>query len=354
MVRHEAPAGLVPPVDANSFVEVRALDDRGTVVNEAQGVVVNSKGLIASNLSQLVGASTIQITSRDGKTYRTTRVWRDEERNLAVMKIENDSLPSIPAADIREISIGQTVFLVTDRARGKKAFKESLVSDFKQVPGRRSGGPIQYIQLATLTTNAARGAIVDGQGKLVGFLVAQEKRISLAAPVAGAEQLAQEGKAVPLSELKGVKFSAEALNLYLRGILARDAQRWDEAIGLLKKAVELNPRLEGARLELAYAYYREHLYALEAREYEEVLKVNPENTDALFGLASNLETRGEYGEAIKTYEKVLTLDPEDADTYYQLGLAYLAQGNKEKAMWAYAGLKTRDRGYAEMLKRLSR
>ena len=42
------------------------------------------------------------------------------------------------------------------------------------------------------------------------------------------------------------------------------------------------------------------------------------------------------------------------ETYYQLGLAYLAQGNKEKAMWAYAGLKTRDRGYAEMLKRLSK
>ena len=85
-----------------------------------------------------------------------------------------------------------------------------------------------------------------------------------------------------------------------------------------------------------------------------MLKINPENTDALFGLASNLETRGEYGEAIMKYEKVLALDREDADTYYQLGLAYLAQGNKDKAMWAYAGLKTLDQGYAEMLRRLSK
>ncbi len=173
-------------------------------------------------------------------------------------------------------------------------------------------------------------------------------------PIADAERLAKEGKAVSLSDLKDVKFSAEALNLYLKGILAGDEQRWDEATDLLRKAVELNPHLEGARLELAYAYYKKRLYALEAREYEEVLKVNPENTDALFGLASNLETRGEYEEAIKKYEKVLTLDREDADTYYQLGLAYLAQGDKEKAMWAYAGLKTLDPGYAEMLKRLSK
>jgi S1-C subfamily serine protease len=120
MVRHDVPTGLVPPVDANSFVEVRALDDGGALVSEAQGVVMSSKGLIASNLSQLVGASTVQITSRDGRTYRTTRVWRDEDKNLAVMKIENDSLPSIPTADIREISIGQSVFLVTDHAGGKK------------------------------------------------------------------------------------------------------------------------------------------------------------------------------------------------------------------------------------------
>ncbi len=202
VVRHETPVGRVPHVDANSFVKVRALDAGGVVVNEAQGVVVGSRGLVASNLSQLVGASAIQITSRDGRTYRTTRVWRDEDKDLAVMKIDNDALPSLPSADIREISIGQSVFLVTDRARGKQDFKESLISNFTQVPGRRKGGPIQYIQLAVLTTNAARGALVDGQGKLVGFLITQEKRISLAAPVADAERLAQEGKAVPLSELK--------------------------------------------------------------------------------------------------------------------------------------------------------
>jgi S1-C subfamily serine protease len=354
VARHETLVGTVPHVDANSFVKVRALDDGGTVVNEAQGVVVGAKGFVASNLSQLVGARAIQITSRDGRTYRATRVWRDEDKNLAVMKIDNESLPSIPTADISEISIGQSVFLVTDRARGKQDFKESLISDFKRVPGRRKSGSIEYIQLATLTTNAARGAIVDGQGKLVGFLITQEKRISLAVPIADAGRLVKEGKAVSLSELKGVKFSAEALNLYLKGILARDEQRWDEAIDLLKKAVELNPDLEGARLELAYAYNKKRLYALETQEYEGVLRVDPENTDALFGLASNLETRGEYGEAIKRYEKVVTIDREDADSYYRLGLAYLAQGNKDKAMRAYARLKTLDRGYAEMLRRLSK
>jgi tetratricopeptide (TPR) repeat protein len=354
MLRSLMPLGVAPQIDANLFVNIRALSRDGKVLSEVQGVVVNSKGLIASNLYPLAGASALQITLKDGRTYQTRNVWRDGEKDLAVMKIDNEALPSIPMADINQISIGQSVFVVTDPDKANGGFKESLVSDFKQMPGRHKTGSIQYIQLATFTAHTTRGALVDGQGKLVGLLITEEKHINLAAPIADAERLVEEGKAIPLSELKGVKFSGEALNLYLKGILARDAQRWDGAIELFKKALNLNPDLEGAHLELGYLYYKKGLYALEAQEYENALRINPQNTDALFSLATNLETRGLYGQAIEEYEKAATLDPEDAERYYQLGLAYLAQGKKDRAMAIYRKLKALDPGYAEMLRRLSR
>jgi Flp pilus assembly protein TadD len=63
--------------------------------------------------------------------------------------------------------------------------------------------------------------------------------------------------------------------------------------------------------------------------------------------------RGEYGKAIKKYERVVAIDPEDAEAEYRLGLAYLAQGEKEKAMAVHARLRALNRGYAEMLRRLS-
>ena len=270
------------------------------------------------------------------------------------MKIENETLPSIPVAQVDQINLGETVFLVPDRAEGNGRLRESVVSDFKQGPSRWHGGPVGYIQLATLAETASQGAIIDGQGKLVGLLITRQKKINLAVPMADAERLAREGKAVPLGDLKGVRFTADALDLYLKGILARDAQRWDEAFECFKKALDLNPRLVGARLELAHGYYKKRLYDLEARQYEEVLKEHPENTYALFDFASNLETRQEYAKAIEKYEKVIALDPEDAETYYQLGLAYLAAGKKEKAMAVYGGLKKLDAGYAEMLRRLAR
>ncbi len=157
-MRHEAPDRLVPNVDANSFVNVQALDNGGAVVNEAQGVVVNSKGLVASNLSQLAGASAVQITSRDGRTYRTSRVWRDEDKNLAVMKIDNDSLPSVPMADISEISIGQRVFLVTDRAGGKKTSRNrsSAISNRYRADVKAARYSTSSLQLSPPMLHGAR------------------------------------------------------------------------------------------------------------------------------------------------------------------------------------------------------
>ncbi len=352
-LRTETHNVLVPHIDSNSFVNIRALSDSGKVLNEAQGVIFNSKGLVASNLYQLAGASSIQVILRDGRIYQTRNIWKDEDKNLAVMKINNESLPSIPIADIKQVNIGQSVFVVTNPAMAKEGFKESFVSDFKQMPGRRKESTLQYIQLATFTTNTTKGALIDGQGKLVGLLITEEKNINLAAPITDAERIVKEGKAIPVSELKRGKFSADALNFYMKGILARDAERWDEAMEFYKKALKLNPNLVGAHIELGYVYYIKRLYDLEAREYEGVLKINPQNKDALYSLGTNLETRGLFKEAIEKYEKAIALDPEDAETIFELGLAYLAQGQKEKAMALYPKLKAIDPGYGEVLRRLS-
>lgn len=352
LLKPEKETLIQPKIDLNSFVNIRALNSRGDILNEAQGVVINSKGIVAANLSLLAGASNVEIRLRDGKTYHIKNIWKDDNKNLAVMKIENENLPTIPIADINQINIGQTAFIIADLINGGNRFKEALVSDFKTYPIRYKEGAIQYIQLVSFTSKINRGALIDKEGRLIGLLITEEKNINIATPVKDIANLVKERKAIPISELKDVRFSAEALNYYMKGILASDAQKWDEAAELLKEAVQLNPNLEGAHIELGYIFYRRHDYELEAKEYKEVLKINPMNTDAIFSLAANLQTRGFYEQAIKEYEKVIKLDPEDAEAYYELGIAYLAQGEKDRAMNVYPKLKTLDPGTAELLKRL--
>lgn len=344
----------IPTLNPDSFVRLQAISNEGKVLSEAQGVVIDSKGLVASNLYPLVGANLTQITLKDGRTYRVKNIWKDEEKNLALMKIEGESFPALQIADMRQIYIGQKVLIIPHPFESKKGIKTAVVSDFKGYPSRGLGGKIQYIQIASFITQSEQGALVDQQGKLIGFLITQEKEMNLAAPIKEFMGIVREQTPIPINELKSMRLNPEALNYYFKGILARDARRNDEAIELFKKAIELNPDLEGPHLELGLLYYDNRLYDLEMREYQEALRINPRNTDALFYLGEVYETKGLYELAIKEYEKVIKLDPEDATAYYNLGLTYLTQGQKEKALEMYPKLKRLDPGFAEKLKRLAK
>ncbi|MEI6153388.1 MAG: tetratricopeptide repeat protein [Deltaproteobacteria bacterium] len=343
----------LPKLNPNAFVNVKALDSNGTMMKDTQGVIIDSQGTVAANLSPLAGASSVQVTLRDGKSYQIKSVWKDDGKNIALMKIGGESLPYFKVADLKQVNIGERVFIITDPSKLKEDTGEAVISDFKSYAGRRSGNEVQYIQIASFTSQYTKGALVDKEGRLIGLTITEEKNINLAAPLKEAFRLIKDGRPVAINELKNVNFSSGALNLYLKGILARNAQRQDEAIDLFKKAIELNPNLESAHVELGFLYYKKRLFDLERKAYEEALKINPNNTDTLFYLATNMETMGQYDEATRVFEKIVTLDPEDADTYYELGLAYLAQGQKSKAMDVCSKLQQLDPGLAGKLKRIA-
>lgn len=343
-------AGM-PILDSSAFVKVQALSDAGTVLKEEQGVVIGSDGLIASKLSPLAGATRLQVTLKDGTTYQTDSLWKDEDKNLAVMRVGNKTLKAIPLGDISEI-VGKKIYAVPDSPESSSGLQEALASDVKEFPGRKNDGGPKYIQVATQTVTSSKGAIVDEHGRFLGLLITEEKHVNLATSVEDITKLAATSQAIPLSQLKQVNFSGEAFNAYMKGILARDGQRWGEAIKFYQKAVKLNPHLEGAYVELGYAFYRVKDFDREADAYNAALNINPNNADALFNLAENLESHYKYPEAIVLYEKALAIEPEDMEVLYQAGLSYLAQGNRTKATEMYNRLKTLDRGNAEILRQL--
>ena len=353
--RIEAEQGLIriPKLDPNSFAQVKAVSRDGGVLAETQGIIIGSQGLVVSNLHPLVGASSAQITLKDGSNYQIQNIWKDEDKNLALMKIERKSLPAFPIADLRQIHIGQKVLIVADPSELKKMVESGIVSGLKGYSSRGAGGKIQYIQLASFAVQFTQGALIDQEGKLIGLFITQEKEMNLVAPLKEAITIIREQKPISISELKSIKSNSEALHYYFKGILAREATKNDEAMEFFKKAIELNPDLEGPHLELGSIYYIKRLYDLEIKEYQEVLRLNPDNPDALFYLGEAYETKGLYDLAIKEYEKVVSLDSEDAEAYYNLGLAYLTQGHKDKALRIYSKLKALDPGFAEKLKRLA-
>jgi cytochrome c-type biogenesis protein CcmH/NrfG len=73
--------------------------------------------------------------------------------------------------------------------------------------------------------------------------------------------------------------------------------------------------------------------AIEA--FNHVLKLNPDNLDALHGVGDYDYDHGKYDEAIAAYEHYLSKKPDDPDVRTDLGTMYLQTGNADQAIVQY-------------------
>jgi tetratricopeptide (TPR) repeat protein len=130
----------------------------------------------------------------------------------------------------------------------------------------------------------------------------------------------------------------KARDLLNQGTVAYKDGQTDKAIEDFKESTELDPSLLMARLYLATAYQGQFIpgapsdenkrYGAQAlQEWQNVLKIDPNNLTALDGIGSLLYNMGnppfspEKFEESKTYhQKHIALKPDDPDPYYWVGV----------------------------------
>ncbi|MDN5352032.1 MAG: serine protease Do [Clostridiales bacterium] len=71
------------------------------------GVIVTSDGYIATNNHVIEGASTIKVTLRDGTEYSAELIGRDEDSDIAVIKIDATNLPTVTFGDSDSLVVGE-------------------------------------------------------------------------------------------------------------------------------------------------------------------------------------------------------------------------------------------------------
>jgi len=81
----------------------------------------------------------------------------------------------------------------------------------------------------------------------------------------------------------------------------------------------------------ANSYYDQSLWDNAIVEYSEVLKINPENIEALVNRGSAYTEKGEYDLAITDLNKAIEVDPENVIAYYNRGIVYLRRGDYHKS-----------------------
>jgi tetratricopeptide (TPR) repeat protein len=134
--------------------------------------------------------------------------------------------------------------------------------------------------------------------------------------------------------------SGDARALYEEGLAAYKADRDEEAVEKLRRAVELAPDFPEAnyRLGLAYNVTKQREEAEKAFEgavkaFEKVTKREPKNSDAYYFLGLSYEQLGKYDEAVKALKEAVKNSPEESDDkYFELASAHFKIAQYDEAV----------------------
>lgn len=175
-------------------------------VGSGSGIIFQGDGYILTNNHVVDGANAIRVTLSDTRQFDATVVGADATTDLAVLRIKEKGLPTLPFGDASRLRVGDWVVAIGNAAglRGKpsvtlgivsaldRSLEEAALTDLIQTdavinPGN-SGGPLLNLQGEVVGINSVvlRGTQFDG----IGFAISTDTARLVA------DQLVRNGRVI--------------------------------------------------------------------------------------------------------------------------------------------------------------
>lgn len=165
------------------------------------GVIYSSDGYIITNNHVIEGATNIEVTLSNNRTYKAEVVGTEAQADLAVLKIDARRLPTLKQADSDRARIGEWVLAVGNPFDLNSTVTAGIISakgrDIGIIRGNTSIE--SFIQTdAAVNPGNSGGALIDAQGRLLGINTAIATQTgsysgySFAIPVNFMDKIAQD------------------------------------------------------------------------------------------------------------------------------------------------------------------
>lgn len=141
-------------------------------VGTGSGVIINSDGYIVTNNHVIDNASDIEVTLNDNRTYKATVVGTDPSTDLALVRIDENNLPSLPFVNSDEVRIGEWVLAVGNPFSLNSTVTAGIISaKARNINILREQYAVEsFIQTdAAINPGNSGGALVNLDGALVGI-----------------------------------------------------------------------------------------------------------------------------------------------------------------------------------------
>lgn len=141
-------------------------------VGSGSGVIIRPDGYIVTNNHVIDGASKIEVTLNNNKTFDAQLIGTDPATDVALIKVDAQGLPTIPFGNSDELRLGEWVLAIGSPYDLRSTITAGIVSaKGRSMPNYDGEFKIEsFIQTdAAVNPGNSGGALVDKAGNLVGI-----------------------------------------------------------------------------------------------------------------------------------------------------------------------------------------
>jgi Tfp pilus assembly protein PilF len=323
---------------------------------EASGFVVGSGDRIMTTAHSIGTARSLRIKLHDGHVFpaRLERLG-NENADIALLAVDA-KLPPVTLASAGELKSGDAVMTIGCPLGFEFTVTSGVVSSVRDSD---LGYPLVQTDVP-VNPGSSGGPLFDSHGRVVGIIksaVAARDRIHFALPAdlgrALLEQIDDEKKAYALFNEAVVAAKADdKIRLYRQAIelapglfearynlaLALErAGKTADAEAAYRKVLEMRPDDTPAALNLGALLYSQKRYEDAIGIYREAVARDPQSTAARNNLAEAYRAAGDRASARREFDTLLKENPDYAPAHYGLALLYddAKQGDRRRAAEHY-------------------
>ena len=162
------------------------------------GFIVSSDGLILTNSHVLDGADKVTVTLKDGRTVEGEVMGQDNLTDLAVVKIEEENLPTVVFGDSEALQIGEWAIAIGNPLGLDNTVTTGIIS----ATGRNSmqigvgDKRIDFIQTdAAINPGNSGGPLLNAKGEVIGIntaIIKNAQGLGFAIPINSAKDIAEQ------------------------------------------------------------------------------------------------------------------------------------------------------------------
>ncbi len=174
--------GLYFGLPTETVEEIQRDIGTGFVVDQEEGLIVTNRHVVSDPQAEY------SVIDKNEQEYAVTKIYRDPSNDLAIVKIDNSSLPAIPLGDSDILRVGESVIaigtalgefrhtvttgVISGLGRGIEAFGgvgmgeslENVIQTDAAINPGNSGGPLLNAAGEVIGVNVAVSAVAENIG----------------------------------------------------------------------------------------------------------------------------------------------------------------------------------------------